>query len=53
LKSFKVTLEDEELEAVDRYIKESPMDSLLSSYEEAVIFGILHQITEQKNSDDE
>ena len=51
LKSFKIDLEEEELEAVIRYVKNSSAEGLLSSYDDAVIFGILHQIIEHEKND--
>lgn len=49
MKAFVVKLEKEEIDAVKELVKNFKTHSLLSSYEDAVNFGILHQILEQSD----
>jgi hypothetical protein len=51
MKSFKIKLEAEEIDAVKDLVKNFKAHSLLSSYEDAVNFGILHQILEQSDEE--
>jgi len=53
MKEFTVSLEDDEVEAVKRLIKSADIHSLLSSYETSVNYGILHQILEQEQKEEE
>jgi len=48
LKSYTIDLDEDEIEAVLRKVDSTPSDILLTSYEDAVVFGILHQLIEQE-----
>jgi hypothetical protein len=52
MKTFLVKLEKEEIDSVKELVKNFKTHSLLSSYEDAVNFGILHQILEQSDEEE-